>query len=60
MGSSSEGGIAKKLWNKLKNERGLALYSPFMVCLGSGCLEPDSFLSCISQDVFFLQAFANA
>lgn len=62
MGSSDmeEGGLAKKLWNKFKNQRALALYSPFIVSLGSGTLEPHSFLRCISQDVYFLQAFAQA
>ncbi|KAL9142989.1 hypothetical protein ABFS82_14G207800 [Erythranthe guttata] len=52
--------IAKKMWKKLKNGRALALYSPFIVCLASGTLDPNSFLSCISQDLFFLQAFAHA
>ncbi|KAL0418606.1 UNVERIFIED_CONTAM: Bifunctional protein, mitochondrial [Sesamum radiatum] len=57
---SDEEGIAKRLWNKFKNERALALYSPFVVCLASGALDPNSFLHCISQDVYFLQAFAQA
>ncbi|KAL0370413.1 UNVERIFIED_CONTAM: Bifunctional protein, mitochondrial [Sesamum angustifolium] len=57
---SDEEGIAKRLWNKFKNERALALYSPFVVCLSSGALDPNSFLHCISQDVYFLQAFAQA
>ncbi|KAK6143972.1 hypothetical protein DH2020_020792 [Rehmannia glutinosa] len=57
---SDGGGIAKRVWNKLKNERALTLYSPFIVCLASGNLDPCSFLHCISQDVYFLQAFARA
>ncbi|KAK4441555.1 Bifunctional protein, mitochondrial [Sesamum alatum] len=57
---SDEAGIAKRLWNKFKNQRALALYSPFVVCLASGALHTNSFLHCISQDVYFLQAFAQA
>lgn len=57
---SDEGGIAKRLWKKFKNERALALYSPFAVCLASGTLNTMSFIHCISQDVYFLQAFAHA
>lgn len=63
MGSSEsdhEGGVAKRLWNKFKNERALALYSPYVVCLASGTLNPTSFLHCISQDFYLLQAFAQA
>ncbi|XP_073150200.1 bifunctional TH2 protein, mitochondrial-like isoform X2 [Henckelia pumila] len=37
---SDEGGIAKRLWKKFKNERALALYSPFAVCLAAGTLDP--------------------
>ncbi|XP_047957897.1 bifunctional TH2 protein, mitochondrial-like isoform X1 [Salvia hispanica] len=55
-----EGGVAKRLWNKFKNDRDLALYSPFVVCLASGTLDPTSFLHCISQDFYLLQAFAHA
>ncbi|KAK4482365.1 hypothetical protein RD792_009518 [Penstemon davidsonii] len=55
-----EGGIAKRMWDKFQNERALALYSPFVVGLASGTLDPKSFLHCISQDVYFLQAFAQA
>ncbi|KAL1559630.1 bifunctional TH2 protein, mitochondrial-like isoform X1 [Salvia divinorum] len=63
MGSSEadhEGGVAKRLWNKFKNERALALNSPYVVCLASGTLDPASFLRCISQDFYLLQAFAQA
>lgn len=55
-----DGGIAKRLWVKFKNESLCALYSPFIVCLASGTLDSKSFLHCISQDVYFLQAFAQA
>ncbi|CAA0815227.1 Probable aminopyrimidine aminohydrolase-mitochondrial [Striga hermonthica] len=53
-------GIAKRLWKKLQNVRALALYSPFVVCLGSATLDPNSFIHCVSQDVYFLQSFARA
>lgn len=55
-----EVGIARKLWAKFKKESVLAFYTPFTVCLASGRLDTDSFLHCISQDVHFLQAFAQA
>ncbi|XP_009616741.1 bifunctional TH2 protein, mitochondrial-like isoform X1 [Nicotiana tomentosiformis] len=55
-----DGGIAKRLWVKFKNESLCALYTPFIVCLASGTLDSKSFLHCISQDVYFLQAFAQA
>lgn len=58
--SDHGGGVAKRLWNKFKNERALALYSPYIVCLASGTLDPTSFLHCISQDFYLLQAFAQA
>ncbi|KAH6771310.1 heme oxygenase-like [Perilla frutescens var. hirtella] len=58
--SDHEGGVAKRLWNKFKNERALALYSPYVVGLASGTLNPASFLHCISQDFYLLQAFARA
>ncbi|KAL0437323.1 UNVERIFIED_CONTAM: Bifunctional protein, mitochondrial [Sesamum radiatum] len=56
---SDEEGIAKRLWNKFKNERALALYSPFVVCLASGALNPDSFLQCISQNVLLSSSFCS-
>ncbi|PHT37888.1 putative aminopyrimidine aminohydrolase, mitochondrial [Capsicum baccatum] len=55
-----DGGIARRLWVKFKNESLCALYTPFVVCLASGTLDSISFLHCISQDVYFLQAFAHA
>ncbi|XP_051143547.1 bifunctional TH2 protein, mitochondrial-like isoform X1 [Andrographis paniculata] len=58
--SLDEGGIAKRLWNKLETERASALYSPYVLSLAAGDLHPNSFLHCISQDVYFLQAFAQA
>lgn len=55
-----DAGIAKRLWVKFKNESLSALYTPFVVSLASGTLDSKSFLHCISQDVYFLQAFAQA
>ncbi|KAM7501513.1 hypothetical protein LguiB_000417 [Lonicera macranthoides] len=55
-----EEGIAKSLWIKFRNESVSAIYTPFVVSLASGKLDSDSFLDCISQDVHFLQAFAQA
>jgi thiaminase len=55
-----EDGIARRLWIKFRNESVLAIYTPFVVCLASGKLDTDSFLHCITQDVHFLQAFAQA
>ncbi|CAK9149965.1 unnamed protein product [Ilex paraguariensis] len=55
-----EGGVARRLWVKFNNESVFALYSPFVICLASGSLDSDSFLSCISQDVYFLKAFTQA
>ncbi|KAL6968137.1 hypothetical protein U1Q18_033940 [Sarracenia purpurea var. burkii] len=55
-----EGGIARKLWIKSRNQSVFALYTPFVVCLASGVLDPQSFVHCISQDVYFLKAFARA
>ncbi|KAL2488025.1 putative aminopyrimidine aminohydrolase [Forsythia ovata] len=60
LNGSDEEGIARRLWNKFKNERVSALYSPFIICLASGTLDSHTFLHCISQDVYFLQAFAQA
>lgn len=55
-----EEGIAKSLWIKFRNESVSAIYTPFVVSLASGKLDSESFLDCISQDVHFLQAFAQA
>lgn len=60
LNGSDEEGIATRLWNKFKNERVSVLYSPFIICLASGTLDSHTFLHCISQDVYFLQAFAQA
>ncbi|XP_052211483.1 bifunctional TH2 protein, mitochondrial-like isoform X4 [Diospyros lotus] len=60
-GGGGEGeGIARRLWIKFNSESVFALYTPFVVCLASGVLDPQSFVRCISQDAFFLQAFARA
>ncbi|VFQ95861.1 unnamed protein product [Cuscuta campestris] len=58
--STDEGGIARKLWKKFKDETVFALYTPFVVGLGSSTLDSRTFLQCVSQDVYFLQAFSKA
>ncbi|GFZ17650.1 heme oxygenase-like, multi-helical [Actinidia rufa] len=55
-----EGGIARRLWIKFRDESVFTLYTPFVVCLASGVLDPQSFVHCISQDAYFLRAFAHA
>lgn len=54
------GGIARRLWIKFRNEAVFALYTPFVVCLASGGLDPQSFLHFLSQDIFYLQGFSQA
>lgn len=58
--TSSEVGIAKRLWIKLYKESIHALYNPFVVCLASGNLSLDTFRHYIAQDFHFLKAFARA
>lgn len=58
--STSEVGIAKRLWIKFHKESIHALYNPFVVSLASGNLSLDSFRHYISQDFHFLKAFARA
>lgn len=55
-----EGGIARRFWIKFKNESLSAIYTPFVVSLASGDLDSDSFRYFLSQDLYFLQAFAQA
>ncbi|KAI3678769.1 hypothetical protein L6452_38072 [Arctium lappa] len=55
-----EGGIAKSLWMKSRNESIFAIYTPYILSLASGKLDSASFLHCISQDLRFLQASAEA
>ncbi|KAJ9565114.1 hypothetical protein OSB04_001080 [Centaurea solstitialis] len=55
-----EGGIAKSLWTKSRNESIFAIYTPYILSLASGKLDSASFLHCISQDLRFLQASAEA
>ncbi|KVH94295.1 HAD-like domain-containing protein [Cynara cardunculus var. scolymus] len=55
-----EGGIAKSLWKKSRNESIFAIYTPYILSLASGKLDSASFLHCISQDLRFLQASAEA
>nr|GMD25141.1 probable aminopyrimidine aminohydrolase, mitochondrial [Ipomoea batatas] len=58
--NSDEGGIAKRLWMKFKDESIFAMYTPFVIGLASGTLDSHTFLHCISQDVYFLQAYSQA
>ncbi|XAR61044.1 Aminopyrimidine aminohydrolase [Bertholletia excelsa] len=58
--SEQEGGIAKRLWIKFRDESVFALYTPFVVCLASGVLDNQSFVHFISQNVYFLKAFSQA
>ncbi|CAL5425029.1 unnamed protein product [Camellia sinensis] len=60
IGEEEGGGIARRLWVKFRDDSIFALYTPFVVCLGSGVLDPQSFLHCISQDVYFYRAFVQA
>ncbi|KAG2713736.1 hypothetical protein I3760_04G189300 [Carya illinoinensis] len=54
------GGIASRFWIKVRTHSVFVLYTPFFVCLASGHLDSDAFRRCISQDVHFLKAFAQA
>lgn len=58
--NSDEGGIARRLWMKFKDESIFAMYTPFVVGLASGTLDSHTFLHCISQDVYFFQAYSQA
>ncbi|XP_012085220.1 bifunctional TH2 protein, mitochondrial isoform X2 [Jatropha curcas] len=60
MGALDEGGIARRFWIKSKKYLFFAMYSPYFASLASGNLDSCSFLRCISQDVHFLKAFAQA
>ncbi|KAF5960702.1 hypothetical protein HYC85_001911 [Camellia sinensis] len=60
IGEEEGGGIARRLWVKFRDDSIFALYTPFVVCLASGVLDPQSFLHCISQDVYFYRAFVQA
>ncbi|KAL3523384.1 hypothetical protein ACH5RR_016218 [Cinchona calisaya] len=53
-------GVARKCWLKFKKESTLTLYSPLVVSMASGNLKLDTFRHYISQDVYFLKAFAQA
>lgn len=55
-----EGGLGKRFWIKARNHTAAVLYSPFFVSLASGHLLPETFRHCISQDVHFLRAYAQA
>ncbi|XP_062148913.1 bifunctional TH2 protein, mitochondrial-like [Alnus glutinosa] len=55
-----EEGTARRLWIKFRNDSVFALYTPFFVCLASGQLHSETFRRCVSQDVPFLKAFAQA
>lgn len=53
-------GIAGKCWIKYRKESTKSLCTPFVVSLAAGDLNLDSFRHYISQDVYFLKAFAQA
>nr|GMC70797.1 probable aminopyrimidine aminohydrolase, mitochondrial [Ipomoea batatas] len=53
-------GIAKKCWNKFREEATFALYTPFIVRLASGTLEVKTFGHCVSQGVYFVKPFDQA
>jgi hypothetical protein len=55
-----EEGMARRLWIKFRNDSVFVLYTPFFVCLASGHLHSQTFCRCVSQDVYFLKAFAQA
>ncbi|KAL5562017.1 hypothetical protein UlMin_031764 [Ulmus minor] len=52
-----DGGFSNFLWNKFKEDSAFALYQPFFVCMAAGNLDSSDFHYCISQEVYFLQAF---
>ncbi|XP_050224142.1 bifunctional TH2 protein, mitochondrial [Mercurialis annua] len=58
--SSSEVGVASKLWIKYRRESVFAAYTPFVVALAAGNLKIDAFRHYISQDFHFLKSFAHA
>lgn len=58
--AAKEGGLARKLWIKFRNESIYVLYSPFMICLASSVLDPKTFAHFLSQQRFFLKAFTQA
>lgn len=53
-------GIAGKCWIKYRKESTKSLCTPFVVSLAAGDLNLDTFRHYISQDVYFLKAFAQA
>nr|GME18475.1 probable aminopyrimidine aminohydrolase, mitochondrial [Ipomoea batatas] len=53
-------GIAKKCWNKFRDEATFALYTPFIIRLASGTLEVKTFGHCVSQGVYFVKPFDQA
>ncbi|XP_072966387.1 bifunctional TH2 protein, mitochondrial-like isoform X1 [Typha angustifolia] len=55
-----EGSPAKRFWIRSQKEAVFAAYTPFFVCLAAGGLELETFQNFISQDVYFLKAFAKA
>ncbi|XP_049354840.1 bifunctional TH2 protein, mitochondrial-like [Solanum verrucosum] len=52
--------ISRICWYKFKKVARLALYTPFVVCLASGTLKNDTFLSFLGQDNYYYKAFAKA
>lgn len=60
MGVADEAGLARRLWTKFKKDTSLAQYNSFVVALAAGTLEMESFKQYMTQDAYFLKAFAQA
>ncbi|PON44384.1 heme oxygenase [Parasponia andersonii] len=58
--AAKEEGIARGYWKDNMEESVFALFSPFFVSVAAGNLDPSTFRHCISMDLHFLQAFAQA
>ncbi|PON66839.1 heme oxygenase [Trema orientale] len=50
-------GVSSRFWRQHEEESTLGLFTPFLVCLGAGDLDSQSFRHCISQSLLFFQAF---
>lgn len=60
MGVADEAGLARRLWAKFKKDTALAQYNSFVVALAAGTLKMESFKQYMTQDAYFLKAFAQA